>query len=621
MANLNFINIKNIDCFISEVKKLHVHRQFSDESNIWDQAYNEKVFKKEIEPTEDFFFLLELVKNSNQSTGFFKNRSKVMNLMIKLFSKRVEYGANGSPLVFSSLSRTITWYLSDEMDLFVQILFLQLLASNYFNLNYDLNKPRVLLKDKNILSICGRHAYNPFYYKKALFNINEGVLRDLNFEHDRLKITRQYLRDVVFKEGNSFCIDERVYALQQRRYLKGFKLHLGVNYFDAGLEPLKSYNNKEYKINVNRRLGQYWWRNLKGRTEVCYYHNQIKRWQKTKLGHTNLRKLYKRALFLNYGIRLDWTIDENDFSELEEFVKFSPFISSKTLSPHFRYSYFQRPKNQYTIPTNLNPLPMLYKGLQELNERNAVLTPAEELVRERAKNSTHFYFRNNTLSLLKKNLNNCTALTLSDTKLKLKLYELIQTGERLPAENRAPLIFPVARQFESDYNRFKIIKYKTISIIFDWKEFSVLIKGVGSNLKLIFFLGSLYWDFSKDNVKLTSPIIRGWKPRKLNRIIVKHSRNNKSVSLIKTTFKSFDKNLIKALSNIECEEDLEIELQFKPSTFVYLIKTTLTTNTRSTIIRENRGFNSGLNERLSSWWGSGEETEFGYQESWRFFKD
>jgi len=118
--------------------------------------------------------------------------------------------------------------------------------------------------------------------------------------------------------------------------------------------------------------------------------------------------------------------------------------------------------------------------------------PVEELVRERAKNSTHSYFRNITLSLLKKHLNNSILLTSDDKTLKLKLYELIKDGKSLPLSERAPLIFPVEREFESDYNRFKSIKYKGVCIIFDWKEFSVLLTGTKEDLKLIFLLGALY---------------------------------------------------------------------------------------------------------------------------------
>ena len=118
--------------------------------------------------------------------------------------------------------------------------------------------------------------------------------------------------------------------------------------------------------------------------------------------------------------------------------------------------------------------------------------PAEELVRERAKNSTHSYFKNITLSLLKKHPDNSTLLTSSDKKLKLKLYELIQDGKSLPISERAPLIFPIERRFESNYNRFKSIRYKRVSVVFDWKEFSILLTGTVRDLKLIFLLGALY---------------------------------------------------------------------------------------------------------------------------------
>ena len=108
MANLQFINIKDVDYFISEVKKLHIHRQFSTECNHIELDYNEKVFQKEIEPTRDFFRLLELIQNSDQSTNFTKSRSKVMRLIIKLLPKRGTYFIQGYPLIFSSFSRTIS---------------------------------------------------------------------------------------------------------------------------------------------------------------------------------------------------------------------------------------------------------------------------------------------------------------------------------------------------------------------------------------------------------------------------------------------------------------------------------------------------------------------------------
>jgi hypothetical protein len=134
------------------------------------------------------------------------------------------------------------------MDLFVQILILQLLTVNYFKFSPS-------LKGKNILSIRGRHAYNPFYFKKVLSDINEEVLTNLNSEHDQLSMTRDYIKDMKLFNNNSICEDERWYSLNQRRYLTGFKLHLGVNYFDEGLEPLKSFNEKRYKTCVRREWG------------------------------------------------------------------------------------------------------------------------------------------------------------------------------------------------------------------------------------------------------------------------------------------------------------------------------------------------------------------------------
>ena len=103
---------------------------------------------------------------------------------------------------------------------------------------------------------------------------------------------------------------------------------------------------------------------------------------------------------------------------------------------------------------------MFFAGLRDLNERNSLLMPVEELVRERAKNSTNSYFRNITLSLLKKHLNNSVSLTSEDKKLKLKLYELVRDGKPLSLLERAPLIFPVERKFESNRKRFKSLKYK-----------------------------------------------------------------------------------------------------------------------------------------------------------------
>jgi hypothetical protein len=81
------------------------------------------------------------------------------------------------------------------------------------------------------------------------------------------------------------------------------------------------------------------------------------------------------------------------------------------------------------------------------------------------------------------------------------------------------------------------------------------------------------------------------------------------------SFKSFDKDLLVALSKVKREEFLEIELQFKPSVFVHLIKTTLTTNTRSTLIRENRKSYVQSYRKLWRSWCHHPGHEFGYQES------
>ena len=142
---------------------------------------------------------------------------------------------------------------------------------------------------------------------------------------------------------------------------------------------------------------------------------------------------------------------------------------------------------------------------------------------------------------------------------------------------------------------------------------------MSEDLRLIFLVSALYWDFSKDFTKLTSPKIYGWKQRKINQIFIKNTLNRKNFILTKRSFKNFDKNLLTHLSTVRQSEVMELKLQFQPQTFVHLINTTLTTNTFNTIRRENNRPNLPPYDELWSCWGGVNGGDFGYEESWRVF--
>jgi hypothetical protein len=102
------------------------------------------------------------------------------------------------------------------------------------------------------------------------------------------------------------------------------------------------------------------------------------------------------------------------------------------------------------------------------------------------------FFKNKILSILKKKSKHFASLTIQDRQLGLKIYELDRSMEKIITLERAPVIFPIERMFDSSLYTIKNRVYKSVGVNFRWSDYTILVKGSFRNLKLIFFLGSLY---------------------------------------------------------------------------------------------------------------------------------
>ena len=82
MANLEFINIRNLKQFIKEIQRLHLLRLRSDESQL------PKTFTtfrdKEIKPSADFFQLTHLLEESAKNSFSNQTKKKVLSWIMSI---------------------------------------------------------------------------------------------------------------------------------------------------------------------------------------------------------------------------------------------------------------------------------------------------------------------------------------------------------------------------------------------------------------------------------------------------------------------------------------------------------------------------------------------------------
>jgi hypothetical protein len=168
-------------------------------------------------------------------------------------------------------------------DLFTAVLFLQLLLVNFFSKTFTLSS-----RKKNILSLLGRHAYTPNYFKQRHYNLNETFLRKLNQKHlcdkignDDLSVLIQNINSIKKVSKKKIIVSPRItglvmdknksyadkyenlktnvilelekdFALFFPRLFTGFKVHIGDSYFEDGLEPLKSKMKEWESLEVEK---------------------------------------------------------------------------------------------------------------------------------------------------------------------------------------------------------------------------------------------------------------------------------------------------------------------------------------------------------------------------------
>lgn len=76
LSNLSFINIKNIENFISEIQTLHHWRQRHEDVK--------NLYTPQIEPGDDFFDLIQLLLNSSKDDFSPKSKKIVLNQFFKI---------------------------------------------------------------------------------------------------------------------------------------------------------------------------------------------------------------------------------------------------------------------------------------------------------------------------------------------------------------------------------------------------------------------------------------------------------------------------------------------------------------------------------------------------------
>ena len=82
MANLEFINIRNLKQFIKEVQRLHLLRLRSDESQL-PKSFT-TFHDKEIKPNADFFQLIDLLEESAKNSFSNQTKKKVLSRIISI---------------------------------------------------------------------------------------------------------------------------------------------------------------------------------------------------------------------------------------------------------------------------------------------------------------------------------------------------------------------------------------------------------------------------------------------------------------------------------------------------------------------------------------------------------
>jgi hypothetical protein len=77
LANLKFLNIRNLKQFIEEIQRLHLLRIYSDENQLTNSFTS--FHGKEIKPSADFFQLIHLLEESAKNDFSNQTKKKVLS--------------------------------------------------------------------------------------------------------------------------------------------------------------------------------------------------------------------------------------------------------------------------------------------------------------------------------------------------------------------------------------------------------------------------------------------------------------------------------------------------------------------------------------------------------------
>ena len=234
MPNLNFLNIKNLKHFINYIEQLHELRlnncpQFKQEELNY--------YGLKPQPTKDFWKIIKLLKQEPKKRSSELTKRKVLSIVTRTFYPL-------RPFVFSSFRRTITLPLHGCKELFIGILFLQLLLVDYFTSSEEFVHLKKTTKFLNVLSIIGLRAYEDKYFNKPLRNINNTFLRA--FLNHSKKTSPTYLN---YLKHEWITREEKSWVNNTHPLLSGFKVYLGDSYFHKIFNNFKSNHISNLKKN------------------------------------------------------------------------------------------------------------------------------------------------------------------------------------------------------------------------------------------------------------------------------------------------------------------------------------------------------------------------------------
>ena len=205
-------------------------------------------------------------------------------------------------------------------------------------------------------------------------------------------------------------------------------------------------------------------------------------------------------MYFRYGLCLDWS-DYNEEDEendgrvrrlVETAVLFSPMIKSNTLSPHFYFSKFRHPYIGDFGGTTFLPFSKFSGGRIKVERLEHPISFLTNFFDKLSQDRQNYTLKNKTLSLLSKQQKRYSNLTDTEKKINLKFYGLHRDFYKILEICRPPLLFYVKRKFETDGTTRERVKYEHFFIEYNWKLFTISVKGKTEKLKFILLVSSLY---------------------------------------------------------------------------------------------------------------------------------